>query len=70
LAALDRDMAGEYARALGVASPDQRDLLRETGRRFDTFRDRCSDRKCIADTYAGRIKEIRDIVEGRWQQPR
>ena len=70
LASLDRGLASENARALGVASPDQRDLLRSTERRFDTFRDRCSDRKCIADSYAGRIREIRDIIEGRWQPPR
>ena len=69
LAALDRNMATEYDRAFGVASPEQQDLLRETERRFVGYRDRCPNRKCIADAYVGRIREIRDIVEGRWQPP-
>jgi len=70
LAALDRNLTSEYGRAIAVASPDQRDLLRGTGQRFLAFRDRCADRKCIADAYVGRIREIRDIVEGRWEPPR
>lgn len=70
LAALDRNMTGEYGQAFTVASPEQRDLLRSTARRFDAFRDRCRDRQCIADAYAGRIREIRDIIEDRWQEPR
>ena len=70
LAALDRNLTSEYGRAAAVASPDQRDLLRETGQRFLAYRDRCADRKCIADAYIGRIREIRDIVEGRWEPPR
>jgi hypothetical protein len=70
LAALDRNLTSEYSRAIGVASPDQRDLLRETGQRFLAYRDRCADRKCIADAYVARLREIRDIVEGRWEPPR
>ncbi|MFL6722417.1 MAG: lysozyme inhibitor LprI family protein [Sphingomonas sp.] len=70
LAAADRSMAVEYSRAFAVASPDQRDLLRETAHRFYAYRDRCPDRACIAAAYAGRVREIRDIVQGRWQQPR
>jgi hypothetical protein len=65
LAALDRDMMTEYSHAFGVASPEQRDLLRSTSRRFNAFRDSCPDRQCIADAYAGRIREIRDIIESR-----
>ncbi len=26
--------------------------------------------RCIGDAYAGRMREIRDIMEGRWQPPR
>ena len=70
LAALDRNLTSEYGHAVAVASPDQRDLLRETGRRFLAYRDRCPDRKCIADAYVARVREIRDIVEGRWEPPR
>jgi uncharacterized protein YecT (DUF1311 family) len=70
LAALDLNMATQYSRALSSASPGQRDLLRDTARRFYAFRDRCPDRQCIANAYMGRMREIRDIVEGRWQPPR
>jgi hypothetical protein len=69
LAQLDRNMAAEYGRAYSVASPGQRELLRQTARRFYAYRDRCPDRQCIAAAYAGRIREIRDIVEGRWHPP-
>jgi hypothetical protein len=69
LAALDRNMAAEYGQAFSVASPDQRDLLRQTARRFYAYRDRCPDRQCIAAAYNGRIREIRDIIQGRWQPP-
>jgi hypothetical protein len=70
LAALDRDMSIEYGRAVGVATPEQRDQLRQTARRFYAYRDRCPDRQCMAAAYAGRVREIRDIIEGRWQAPR
>jgi hypothetical protein len=69
LAAIDRNLAAEYGHALAVATPDERDLLRQTARRFYAYRDRCPDRQCIAAAYAGRIREIRDIVQGRWQPP-
>ncbi|WP_407828711.1 lysozyme inhibitor LprI family protein [Sphingomonas sp.] len=70
LAALDRDMSIEYGRAVGVATPEQRDQLRQTAQRFYAYRDRCPDRQCMAAAYAGRVREIRDIIEGRWQAPR
>jgi hypothetical protein len=70
LTALDRDMSTEYGRAIGVATPAQRDQLRETARRFYAYRDRCPDRQCMAAAYAGRVREIRDIIQGRWQPPR
>jgi hypothetical protein len=70
LAALDRDMSTEYGRAFGVATPEQRDQLRQTARRFYAYRDRCPDRQCMAAAYAGRVREIRDIIQGRWQPPR
>ena len=70
LAALDRNMAAQYSRAASVASPDQRDLLKQTARRFYAYRDRCGDNRCIGDAYVGRMREIRDIMEGRWQAPR
>ena len=69
LAALDRNMSAEYGRAFAVATPQQRVLLRQTAQRFYAYRDRCPDRQCIASAYSGRAREIRDIIEGRWQQP-
>lgn len=67
LAALDRALDRRYSRALDGASPDQRSLLLDTARRFTAYRDRCADRQCIAEAYAGRLREIRDIMEGDWQ---
>ena len=70
LAALDRTMTAQYRRALSGASPDEQALLRTTGERFIAYRDRCSNRACIGDAYTGRMREIRDIMEGNWQPPR
>jgi len=70
LSALDLNMATQYGHASASASPEQRDLLRQTDDRFRAYRDRCPTRQCIADAYVGRMREIRDIVEGRWQPPR
>jgi hypothetical protein len=70
LSALDVNMATQYRRAIGSASPDERAILQRTGDRFLAYRDRCPNRSCIADAYVGRMKEIRDIMEGRWQPPR
>jgi uncharacterized protein YecT (DUF1311 family) len=68
LATLDRNMAAQYSRALDSASPEQREQLRRTGDRFLRYRDRCPNRQCIGDAYVGRMREIRDIIEG--QAPR
>lgn len=70
LAALDRNMAAQYGRATGQATPEQRALLRRTRDRFLAYRDRCPNRSCIGDAYVGRMREIRDIMEGRWTPQR
>jgi uncharacterized protein YecT (DUF1311 family) len=70
LSALDVNMATQYGRASAAASPEQRDILRETARRFYAYRDHCPDRQCIADAYMGRMREIRDIMEGRLSERR
>jgi hypothetical protein len=70
LAALDRNMAAQYASAMSGASLQQKELLRRTRDRFMEYRDRCPNRTCIGDAYVGRMREIRDIMEGRWQPPR
>ncbi len=70
LAALDRSMAQQYRGAVSRANPDQIRLLAETRDRFLAFRNRCGGDDCIAQTYRGRIREIDDIMAGRWQAPR
>ena len=70
LSALDVNMATQYRRALSSASPEERALLQSTRDRFLGYRDRCPNRQCIADSYVGRMREIRDIMEDRWQSPR
>ena len=52
------------------ASPDEQALLQSSRSRFLTYRDRCPDRQCIGDAYVGRMREIRDIMEGRWHPER
>ena len=70
LAALDVNMATQYRRALASATPAQTALLQSTRDRFLAYRDRCPSRQCMADGYVGRMREIRDIMEGRFQQNR
>ena len=70
LAALDVNMAAQYRRALSSATPAQRQALQSTRDRFLAYRDRCPDRRCMADAYVGRMREIRDIIEGRWRPAR
>ncbi len=65
LAALDLNMTTEYRRALTTASPAQTRLLQTTRDRFLAYRDGCPNRACIANAYLGRMREIRDIMEGR-----
>ena len=67
LAALDRNMADQYRNAIRQATPEQRALLRRTRDRFLAYRDRCPNRSCIGDAYVGRMREIRDIMEGSWR---
>ena len=45
-------------------------MTRRTRDRFLAYRDRCPNRACIGEAYVGRMREIRDIMEGRWQPPR
>jgi uncharacterized protein YecT (DUF1311 family) len=70
LAALDRQMASQYQRAMATTPPEAQALLRQTRDRFLGFRDRCPDQACVADAYRGRMREISDIAAGRWQPPR
>jgi hypothetical protein len=65
LAALDLNMTNQYRQALTTASPTQTRLLQTTRDRFLAYRDGCPNRQCIANAYLGRMREIRDIMEGR-----
>lgn len=67
LAALDRQMAAQYGRAVAATSPDRQAILRQTRDRFLSYRDNCPNNQCIADAYNGRMREITDILAGRWQ---
>ena len=66
LAALDRRMSAQYASAISQADPEQRALLQRTRDAFLGYRDQCTSNSCIADTYRGRMREIRDIMMGSW----
>ena len=70
LADLDRAMTAEYQRAVSAADTRQAALLRQTRDRFLEYRENCANSACIADAYTGRIREIGDIMTGRWRQPR
>jgi len=66
LAALDRRMAAQFGSALADADPEQRALLTRTRDSFLRYRDQCDSNSCVADTYRGRMIEIRDIMTGNW----
>ena len=68
LSALDVNMATQYRRALAAATPEQRLQLQQTRDRFIRYRERCPNNACIGDAYVGRMREIRDIMEGRLQR--
>jgi len=70
LAALDVNMATQYRRAMRGASPQQQAILQSSRDRFLAYRDRCPNRQCMGDAYVGRMREIRDIMEGRWRPER
>ena len=70
LASLDRQMAAQYGRAVASADPRRRNWLAATRDSFLRYRDRCRTSACIADAYRGRMREIDDIMSGRWRPGR
>lgn len=68
LAALDREMAAQYLRAIANADARERQLLTATRDEFLRYRDRCRSNECIAQTYRGRMRQISDIERGRFRQ--
>lgn len=65
LASLDRQMSSQFYSAMRSADPEMRAMLQRTRTRFLTYRDQCPSNACIDQTYRGRIREIRDIANGR-----
>jgi hypothetical protein len=70
LASLDRQMGSQFSSALAEADPEQRDLLIRTRDQFLRYRDQCTSNACVAETYRGRMREIRDIMSGDWSPQR
>jgi uncharacterized protein len=70
LANLDRQMAGEFNRAMSGASAAQRAQLQRTRGSFLRRRDACGSQACIAETYRARIREIGSIAGGSAQAAR
>ena len=66
LANLDRAMSAQFYRALRVASPGARAMLQRSRNRFLIYRDSCPTTACIADAYGRRIREIDEIMSGRF----
>lgn len=70
LATLDRRMAAQFGNAMSQADAGQRRLLTRTRDSFLRYRDQCTSNACVAETYRGRMREIRDIMSGNWSPQR
>lgn len=66
LARADRATSAVFFRALDDADPYARRELLRTRAAFLAYRDRCGSARCVANAYADRIEEIRDIVADRY----
>lgn len=62
LARLDRRLARDYDRALGDASPAQRQRLTNLGRRYLADRNRCSTRDCVLQAYRWYLRDIETLA--------
>lgn len=71
LRGIDKNVNGEYQRALLVAYPPDRFRLRRTQKSFLETRDSCSTASCLHGVFQRRLYEIRDIEPrwGRWSKP-
>ena len=67
VAALDRRLAADYARALDEASADQRQRLTNLGRQYIADRDRCTSRPCVIQAYDWYRKDIATLMD--WPTP-
>lgn len=64
LAALDRQLARDYARAIDESSPEQEERLVRLGRRYLFDRDRCQTRECVVGAYRSYLRDIATIMDG------
>ena len=64
LARADRAMSSTFYAALARADDETRAELRSCRDRFLRFRDRCGSEACVAQAYADRTAEIRDMADG------
>ena len=64
LAALDRQMAAQYYRAIASGNATQRRDLKASRDAFLRRRDRCREAACIANSYQQRMREISEIRSG------
>lgn len=62
LAHLDRRLARDFDRALGEASPEQRQRLTNLGRRYLADRNRCPTRACVAQAYRWYQRDIATLM--------
>jgi uncharacterized protein len=69
LGSLDRQMASQMSGAMLQGTPAQRALLESTRSRFLRYREACPSNSCMAATYRSRMREISDIMLGRWRVP-
>ena len=71
LRGIDKNVNGEYQRALMVAYPPDRFRLRRTQKLFLAARDGCRTVSCLSAVFQQRLYEIRDIEPrwGRWSEP-
>ncbi len=67
VAALDRRLAADYARAVDAATPDQRQRLTNLGRQYIADRDRCTSRDCVIQAYRWYRKDIATLMN--WPTP-
>lgn len=65
LAVRDRRMSSAFYAALARGDARTKAALRTSRDRFLRYRDRCPTSSCIAEAYADRIEEIRDIEAGQ-----
>jgi hypothetical protein len=65
LALLDRQMSSQFYSALSRGDGRVRANLRRTRNNFLSYREKCSDQRCVEQAYLDRMNEIQDIAAAR-----